>query len=147
MFNISIFLKLDKSRSWPLTAFSKRWIFTQKKIRNFCFIHKLDISRFADNGKWPVQMSNKKNNPFKQNHSGSFWHPDKSGYIWFRARICMRAKQKRARNMAPFWARPENELHTLHTCTKFSLSVKSSLATAPLAQPKCRREPGMHSKI
>jgi hypothetical protein len=91
MFNICIFLKLDKSRSWTLTAFSKRWIFTQKKIRNFCFIHKLDIWRFADNGKWPVQMSNEKNTPFKQNHSGSFRHPDKSGYIWFRARIWTRA--------------------------------------------------------
>jgi hypothetical protein len=34
-----------------------------------------------------------------------------------------RAKQKRARNMAPFWARRQNELHTVHTCTKFSLSV------------------------
>jgi hypothetical protein len=35
---------------------SQRFLFPQKQISNFCFNHKLDILRFADNGQWPVQM-------------------------------------------------------------------------------------------
>jgi hypothetical protein len=77
-------------------AFSKPSIFTQEKSE--FLLHSqtgyIEISR-----QWQITRTNveREKQPFQSKIKRSFRHPDKSGYIGFRA-----SRTERAENMAPF---------------------------------------------
>jgi hypothetical protein len=89
-------------------GFFRTRIFTQEKSE---FLLHSQTGYIEIYRQWQITSTNveREKQPFQSKIKRSFQHPDKSGYIGFRAR-----RTERTKNMASFWARRENELHCIH---------------------------------